>query len=154
VKKRLDKAPFGEPAKKLAIQQSISHDFSGKVPSGNGPVASYRKVGAYTKSLTQYKHERLRRWRVRLLTEQGFTQEQIAKQLGVSTRTVKRDWQKVKPYVLSQFNLLMKERLQKERQETEAKYAGLTLKEAIRLLRRDLQQVLLCNGINCLMWME
>jgi len=49
-----------------------------------------------------YTTERERRRQVRLLAEKGHTQKQIASELGVSTRTIKRDWDKIRPYVKGQ----------------------------------------------------
>jgi IS30 family transposase len=62
-------------------------------------MANYRKMRKYVKSIKEYKKERQRRRKVRELYEQGFTQAQIAEQLGISAKTVHRDLKKLKPYL-------------------------------------------------------
>ena len=52
--------------------------------------------------MERYTKERERRRQVRLLAEAGHTQKQIASELGVSTRTIKRDWDKIRSYVKGQ----------------------------------------------------
>jgi DNA-binding NarL/FixJ family response regulator len=58
----------------------------------------------YTNSLERWRKERERRRKVRVLANKGYTQKQIALELGVSTRTVMRDWDKVRSYVKGQRN--------------------------------------------------
>jgi hypothetical protein len=58
----------------------------------------YRRKHVYTKSIAKYRKERERRKRVSELS--GLNQEEIAKRLGVSVRTVQRDQAKIKPYHL------------------------------------------------------
>ena len=58
----------------------------------------YRKINTYFKSTKQYWKERNRRKQAMLLQDKGFTHEQIAEKLGVSTKTVQRDLKKIKPY--------------------------------------------------------
>ncbi len=83
---------------------------------------SYRKVGSYTKSLGRWRKERERRRRVRVLAGKGLTQKEIALELGVSRRTVIRDWAKVRSYVTSQCNKEFREMVQREKQEPREKY--------------------------------
>jgi len=64
----------------------------------------YRKIERYVKSIKQYKRERLRRKRVRALSSKGMTYPQIAKELGISERTVARDMKKQRCYQIGQFH--------------------------------------------------
>ena len=98
---------FSESGENMPVQHVKDGVFSSK-ESGMGP--SYRKVDAYSKSLKQYRLERKRRHQVRVLASKGYTQQQIAVELGVSVRTVKRDWIKVRAYVKGQHNKALKER--------------------------------------------
>jgi DNA-binding CsgD family transcriptional regulator len=102
---------FSEIGENMAVQHVKDGVFSSK-ESGMGP--SYRKVDAYSKSLKQYRLERKRRRQVRVLAFKGYTQQQIAVELGVSVRTVKRDWEKVRAYVKGQHNKTLKERASDE----------------------------------------
>ncbi len=81
-----------------------------------------RKVGVYTKSLGRWRKERERRRRVRVLAEKGLTQKEIALELGVSRRTVIRDWAKARSYVTSQCNKEFREMVQREKQVLREKY--------------------------------
>jgi DNA-binding NarL/FixJ family response regulator len=54
--------------------------------------ARYRRIGKYYKSLEKFKAEKHRRKQALELQNQGLTIKQIARQLGVSERTVKRDF--------------------------------------------------------------
>ncbi len=56
------------------------------------------------------------------MAEKGFTQEEIAVKLGVSRRTVIRDWAKVRAYVTSQYNKEFREMVQREKQKLLEKY--------------------------------
>jgi transcriptional antiterminator len=58
-------------------------------------TAKYRKIGKYVKSIGQYKRERQRRQKVFQLYSRGYTQKQIAEQIGVSPKTVYRDLKKL-----------------------------------------------------------
>lgn len=64
----------------------------------------YRKMRVYCKSIQQYQAERIRRRRVRELSEKGFTQDVIARQLGVSLKTIARDQHKLARYLRGQWN--------------------------------------------------
>lgn len=72
----------------------------------------YRRKYVYTKSIAKYQKERLRRRRVCELS--NLNQEEIAKRLGISVRTVQRDLAKIKPYHLGQFNRFCKELHEKQ----------------------------------------
>jgi len=61
-------------------------------------MAKYRQIHKYTKSIGQYKGERLRRKTVFQLYSQGLTQQAIAQELGVSPKTVYRDLKKLFPW--------------------------------------------------------
>ena len=101
--------------------------------------ARYRKIHAYTKSLERYKLERERRRNVRSLARNGLKQQEIANKLGVSIRTVKRDWKKLTRYINGQFNRQVWEINAKQREKERLRYEGLTIKEELRLLRKDLR---------------
>jgi DNA-binding NarL/FixJ family response regulator len=61
--------------------------------------AEYRLIGKYHKSLLRFKEEKARRRRILELQDISLTIKQIALQLGVSERTVKRDLAKMKSYI-------------------------------------------------------
>ena len=106
------------------LQLSENELFSEKSGCSGVKEASYRKVSAYTKSVARYKLERARRRKVRVLAEKGLTQKQIAAKLGVSTRTVKRDWDKIRPYVKGQFRREIREIVDEQQREFEQRYEG------------------------------
>jgi len=58
-------------------------------------IAKYRQIHKYTKSIGQYKGERQRRQKVFQLYSKGYTQKQIAEQIGTSPKTVYRDLKKL-----------------------------------------------------------
>jgi transcriptional regulator with XRE-family HTH domain len=103
--------------------------------------ASYRKVSNYTKSVERYTRERERRRRVRLLAEKGFTQRQIAGELGVSTRTIKRDWDKIRSYVKGQCKKEIRQIADEKSEQFERRYEGLTFNEELKLLKQDVKEV-------------
>lgn len=74
--------------------------------------SGYRRRHVYVKSIKQYREERLRRKRVCELS--NLSQEEIARQLGVSVRTVQRDQAKINPYHLEQFNRFCRELREKQ----------------------------------------
>ncbi len=117
----LDQAPFN-PAKR---------------PLEEDP-RRYRKIRVYTKSLARYRKERERRRKVRELTQKGYTRRQIAEQLGVSARTVKRDWNRVRSYVKGQANRKRWEEQENDLAEFEKRYEGLSREEKLKLIRTDL----------------
>jgi FixJ family two-component response regulator len=87
-----------------AIQHTKKRTFSNDTRHSDTRGASYRRVCVYTKSLERWRKERERRRKVRVLAAKDYTQKQIARELGVSTRTVMRDWDKVRSYVKGQQN--------------------------------------------------
>ena len=92
----------------------------------------YRRKHVYTKSIVKYRKERLRRKRVCELS--NLSQEEIAKRLGVSVRTVQRDQAKIKPYHLGQFNRFCRELREKEMREYNEASEGLSLPQRAKLL--------------------
>lgn len=122
------------------LQLSENELFSAKSACSGAKEVSYRKVLAYTKSVARYKLERARRRQVRVLAEKGLTQKQIAAKLGVSTRTVKRDWDKIRPYVKGQFRREIREIVDEQQREFEQRYEGLTVNEKFRLLKQDVKE--------------
>ena len=121
------------------LQLSENALFSAKSGCSGVKEVSYRRVLAYTKSVARYKLERERRRQVRVLAEKGFTQKQIAAELGVSARTVKRDWDKIRSYVKGQFRREIREIVDEQR-EFEQRYEGLTVNEEFRLLKQDVKE--------------
>jgi len=118
-----------------AVQHRRKRTFSNDRSHSDVCEASYRRVGVYTKSLERWRKERERRRKVRVLAAKGYTQEQIARELGVSTRTVKRDWDKVRSYVKGQLNREMRENIEREKLEFPQKY-GLTFDDAMEYLKQ------------------
>jgi len=98
----------------------------------NGPV--YRRKHVYVKSIPKYRQERLRRKRVCELS--NLSQEEIAKRLGVSVRTVQRDQAKIKPYHLGQFNRFCRELREKEMREYTEISESLSLPQRAKLLNK------------------
>jgi transcriptional regulator with XRE-family HTH domain len=90
----------------------------------------------YTKSLERWRKERERRRKVRALAAKGYTQKQIALELGVSMRTVKRDWDKVRSYVKGQQNREMRRQVEREKHEFPQKY-GISFSDAMEYLRQS-----------------
>ena len=121
------------------FQQEKKRHFSSKNEHSKVKEASYRKVSVYTKSMKRYTKERERRRQVRLLAEKGFTQKQIASELGVSTRTVKRDWDKIRPYVKGQTRREIMAVVDEKREELERRFEGLTVNEELKLLKQDIR---------------
>lgn len=137
----MENDPFPEIDNIQGIRLNENNKFSEEKLQNGAKEASYRKVSAYTKGVAQYKLERARRQQVRVLAEKGLTQKQIASQLGVSTRTVKRDWNKIKAYVKGQFRKEISKVGDERQQEFERRYEGLTVNEELKLLKQDLNQV-------------
>ena len=63
--------------------------------------ARYRRIGKYYKSLDRFKAEKNRRKQALELQNQGLSIKQIAWQLHVSERTVKRDFAKIMIFIKS-----------------------------------------------------
>jgi predicted transcriptional regulator len=144
--KSLENEPLGETSQNNGIQVSKNrvktcenlvkaHENGPKPPRS----ARYRKIHAYTKSLERYKLERERRRKVRALAKKGLKQKEIANELGVSIRTVKRDWKKQTPYLVGQFNRQVWEINAQQREKERQRYEGLTIKEELKLIRQDLK---------------
>ena len=83
----------------------------------------YRRKHVYVKSISQYREERKRRKQVCELS--SLSQEEIAKRLGVSVRTVQRDQAKAKPYYQGRFNRFCRELHEKEMREFNETSEGL-----------------------------
>ncbi len=94
--------------------------------------AGYRRKHVYAKSVAKYRKERERRKRVCELS--NLNQEEIAKRLGVSVRTVQRDQAKIKPYHKGQFNRFCRELREKEMQEYNETSESLSLTQRAKLL--------------------
>lgn len=121
------------------FQQEKKRVFSKPASTGGKDKSAYRKVNIYTKSKRQYTSERSRRKSVRLLAEKGLTQQQIATALKVSTRTIKRDWDKIRPYVKAQVHKEIRQVEDERHKEFERRYEGLTGNEKLKLLKQDLK---------------
>ena len=93
---------------------------------------NYRRKHVYIKSVAKYRKERERRKRVCELS--NLNQEEIAKRLGVSVRTVQRDQAKIKPYHLGQFNRFCRELREKEMREYNETSELLSLPQRAKLL--------------------
>jgi predicted transcriptional regulator len=115
--------------------------FSNKNASLRQKPLNYRRIRVYTKSLARYRKERERRRKIRVLAEKGLSQAQIAKELGVSTRTVKRDWDKVRSYAKAQANKELKESAEKRKEEFEHRYEDVPPKEQLKLFKNDVKDV-------------
>jgi len=89
--------------------------------------------------MKKYRRERERRRQVRLLAEKGHTQKQIASELGVSTRTIKRDWDKIRSYVKGQVRKEIWQIEEAKRKEFEQRYEKLGANEKLHLLTQDLK---------------
>jgi transcriptional regulator len=61
------------------------------------------------KSIEQYQAERTRRRKVMELSDKGLTQEEISRQLGVSSKTVSRDQHRLARYLQGQQNRQVRE---------------------------------------------
>jgi hypothetical protein len=123
------------------FQQQKNRSFINHIPSKGKDNSAYRKVNIYTKSMRQYTRERSRRRSVRLLAEKGLTQQQIAAALSVSTRTIKRDWNKIMPYVKGQVHKEIRQVQDDRHKEFERRYEGLVGNEKLKLLKQDLKEV-------------
>jgi DNA-binding CsgD family transcriptional regulator len=100
---------------------------------GGRSIAVYRRVGRYHKSVARWQLERARRREVIKLRLEGKTLTQIASALGVSLRTVKRDFARVKPYLKSRL------RVREEREERlgfERIFGGMSWEERLVALGR------------------
>ena len=119
-----------------AVQHTRKRTFSNDKTHSDACGASYRKVCVYTKSLERWRKERERRRKVRSLAAKGYTQKQIARELGVSTRTVMRDWDKVRSYVKGQRNRELREKVEREKLLFPHKY-GMSFNDAMEYLKQS-----------------
>ena len=108
--------------------------------------APYRKVSCYIKSIKRYNLERERRRQVRLLIEKGLTRQQVAETLGISIRTVKRDWARLQPYL--KFFKQKRKRREDEIKKLELRYEGLSTNETLKLLKQDLKDIQKSTKLN------
>jgi len=130
-------ASFGESELDLGVfSNSENSNSAQESPNFRGKTGlkgpSYRRKHVYIKSISQYRQERLRRKRVCELSK--LSQEEIAKRLGVSVRTVQRDQAKIKPYHLGQFNRFCRELREKEMREYNETSESLSLPQRAKLL--------------------
>lgn len=96
----------------------------------------YRKISSYYKGSEQYWKERERRKKVSELVNQGLSLRQVAKQLGISRRTIYRDLQKVERYLKGQVNSkLLQQDLERKRQ-LEQTFEGMSTPERFKLLTK------------------
>lgn len=123
---------------KLRPKQEIHEREIERFSYENAP--NYRRMHKYVKGRRQYEKERERRRQSRQLNEQGLTQKQIAAKLGVSLRTVKRDWKKLKPYVMGQWRKRINELEEQRRKELFAGVEGLSLAQQSRVLFKRLTE--------------
>jgi hypothetical protein len=130
-------ASFGESELDLGVFSNSKTDNSAQEnpdctskTSLKGP--GYRRKHVYTKSIAKYRKERERRKRVSEFSNLG--QEEIAKRLGVSVRTVQRDQAKIKPYHKGQFNRFCRELREKEMVEYNETSESLSLQQRAKLL--------------------
>ena len=122
------------------FQQQKKRYFSNPQSKDRKDKSGFRKVNVYTKSIQQYTRERSRRKSIRILAEKGLTQQQIATALSVSTRTIKRDWDKIKPYVKAQVHKEIRQVEDDRQKEFERRYEGLAGNEMLKLLKQDLKE--------------
>jgi len=85
----------------------------------------YRRKHAYVKGIAQYKKERKRRKQVWELSGK-LNQTEIARQLGVSIRTVQRGMSKVRRYYQGMFNRFCRELQGAKIREVQAKMEGMS----------------------------
>jgi DNA-binding CsgD family transcriptional regulator len=96
----------------------------------------YRRINVYYKSPEQYWKERDRRKKTLELMKQGFTFWQIAKQLGVSRKTIYRDSQKVERYVKGQVNSKLLRYEQEKIKKCQQEVAELSIAERFKLITK------------------
>lgn len=125
---------------KLSPKQEIHERGINRFSYQKAP--NYRRMHRYVKGIEQYKKERERRRQIRLLNEEGLTQKQIAEKLGLSLRTVKRDWKKLKPYVTGQWHKKISELEEQRRKELFASVEGLPLAKQSRVLFKRLTDII------------
>lgn len=94
--------------------------------------AEYRRINRYYKSLEKTKAEKARRRRIVDLQCQGYTIKQIALQLHVSERTVKRDLSRMEPY----FKVKRGQLVQQMQTDFLGSLGGLSYSEQLEAIRR------------------
>lgn len=134
--KSLDNEHFPGLGEIQAVQYTRKRTFSNDKSHSDAIGASYRRVRVYTKSLERWRKERERRRKVRALAAKGYTQKMIALELGVSTRTVKRDWDKVRSYVKGRQKNQMRETVEREKLLFPQKY-GISFDDAMAHLKQS-----------------
>jgi transcriptional antiterminator len=92
-------------------------------------IPEYRRIKNYYKSTAQYWKERSRRQQVLKLTNEGYTLQQIAKEIGCSYRTVRRDAVKLERYVKGKFNSYMEQLQREAREKLNRELDGLSIKD-------------------------
>lgn len=94
--------------------------------------AEYRRIGKYIKSRAKDKEERIRRQVVLDRWMNNVSVGEIAKELGQSKSTVRRDLAKLKPTIERRQRRLFREFADKERVEVSRQMQGLTSVEQAR----------------------
>jgi DNA-binding CsgD family transcriptional regulator len=92
-------------------------------------IPEYRRIKNYYKSTAQYWKERNRRQQVLKLTNEGYTLQQIAKEIGCSYRTVRRDAVKLERYIKGQFNCHMQQLQREATEKLNRELEGLSIKD-------------------------
>ena len=98
--------------------------------------AEYRRISRYYKGVVKHKAEKQRRRRVLELHGQGLANAQIAKELGVSESTVKRDLHKWRHYVKGRRKTVARKMEQPERGE----FRNLNLKQQVDYIQELSEQ--------------
>lgn len=98
----------------------------------------YRRIHTYCKSPKQYWKERDRRKRVLALANKCLTYQEIAEQMGISERTVKRDMHKLRPYRIGVFNKAVLEFRKERQRKLEQQMAGMNLRERLGFISKKL----------------
>ncbi len=135
----------------VSSSSSVVSGADGAVEGGVGRVfvvmkrgnakscAEYRRMGKYFKSVERYRLERERRRRVLQLHWQGKSLREIALELGVSERTVKRDFAKVKPYYDGQLRRFLDEMAAEQHREVLKMLDGLSLSKRLEFITKLLR---------------
>ncbi len=136
-------APIQERGKNHGFQVQKPDEFS-RVSERRKLVKhryrpDYRKIRSYYKSPRQYQKERARRRKALALAGQGLGLAEVAKALGVSSRTVQRDLARVERYTKAQAtrrrDLLEKQEL-KELEDVSAETLLKRFEVLTRLMRK------------------
>jgi predicted transcriptional regulator len=123
----------------VSEELQFKDDLNQEKPKETSTKPQYRQIGTYTKSKEKYWKERQRRKQVLQLTDKGLTQKQIAQQLGISERTVKRDYAKILPYQKRQISKSWS-KLEEKNQELIAELLeGKTFTEKLKMIKNLLK---------------